>query len=258
LRRFLDGKPVLARPIARAERVWRWCRRNPVPVGLLVALSLGSAVGLWHLSRLSEQLVRSTALEGAAQQAETLDELFRYYSRVSTHLRESGIEGDHDWEGRRSVMPPPATMTIELSQQITARSETGMQVRLYSDHPFRYRRDGGPRDEFEWQALNSLRADPGRPYYRFEEFQGRPVLRYATARVMEAGCVSCHNTHPQSTKRDWKEGDVRGVVEIIRPLDRDAARTRAGLRDTFVLVGVVAGSLLGLTVLVVLGGRRGS
>jgi tRNA A-37 threonylcarbamoyl transferase component Bud32 len=258
LRRFLDGRPVLARPVGRAERVWRWCRRNPVPVGLLVAVSLGSAVGLWHLTRLSEQLVRSTALEGAAQQAETLDELFRYYSRVSTHLRVSGIEGDHDWEGRPGVMPPPATMTIELTQLITARSETGMQVRLYSDHPFRYRRDGGPRDDFEWQALHRLREDPGKPYYRFEELQGRPVLRYATARVMEAGCVSCHNTHPQSTKRDWKEGDVRGVVEIIRPLDRDAARTRAGLRDTFVLVGVVAGSLLGLTVLVVLGGRRRS
>jgi serine/threonine protein kinase len=259
LRRFLDGRPVLARPVGRPERFRRWCRRNPVPAGLLVAVSLGSAVGLWHLTRLSEQLVRSTALEGAAQQAETLDEFFRYYNRVSTHLRESGIEGDHDWERRPRVMPPPATATIELTQQISARSETGMQVRLYSDHPFRYRRDGGPRDDFERQALTRLREDPATPYYRFEEFQGRPVLRYATARVMEAGCVSCHNTHPESPRRDWKEGEVRGVVEIIRPLDRDAARTRAGLRQTFILVGVVAGSLLGLTVLVVLsGGRRGA
>ena len=65
--------------------------------------------------------------------------------------------------------------------------------------------------------------------------------------------------HGNSPKLDWKVGDVRGVVEIIRPLDRDAARARAGLRETFVLVGVVAGSLLGLTVAyVILGSRRGA
>jgi tRNA A-37 threonylcarbamoyl transferase component Bud32/tetratricopeptide (TPR) repeat protein len=29
LRRFIDGKPILARPISRMERVVRWCKRNP-------------------------------------------------------------------------------------------------------------------------------------------------------------------------------------------------------------------------------------
>ena len=27
-------------------------------------------------------------------------------------------------------------------------------------------------------------------------------------------CVSCHNSHPDSPKRDWKVGDVRGIQEI--------------------------------------------
>jgi len=39
-------------------------------------------------------------------------------------------------------------------------------------------------------------------------------------------------------------------VEIIRPLDRDAARIRDGLRGTLVLMAVVSGALLGLSVLV--------
>ena len=46
------------------------------------------------------------------------------------------------------------------------------------------------------------------------------------------------------------------MVEIIRPLDRDVQRARTGLKETFVLVGVSAGSLLVLTVMFVVMGRR--
>ncbi|HKI16641.1 MAG TPA: hypothetical protein VKA15_02120 [Isosphaeraceae bacterium] len=40
------------------------------------------------------------------------------------------------------------------------------------------------------------------------------------------------------------------MLEIIRPLDRDIARTREGLRGSFVLMAVVAGTLLALCGLV--------
>jgi len=73
---------------------------------------------------------------------------------------------------------------------------------------------------------------------------------------MQQTCVQCHNGHDDSTKKDWKEGEVAGVLEIIRPLDRDAARARAGLRLTLTLMAIICGSLLGLSVLVLFMGNR--
>ncbi len=62
LRRYLRGESIRARPVGRWERLGRWCRHNPLAAGLLLAVSLSSAFGLWELSRLSEHLVRSSAL----------------------------------------------------------------------------------------------------------------------------------------------------------------------------------------------------
>jgi serine/threonine-protein kinase len=55
LRRFLDGRPIHARPIGTGERVWKWLRRRPLLAGsgvlLLVALILLGGVVLerWQL-----------------------------------------------------------------------------------------------------------------------------------------------------------------------------------------------------------------
>jgi serine/threonine protein kinase len=257
LRRYLRGEPISARPIGRAERLWRWCRRNPVAASLLLAVTLGSASGLGHLMSLSERLVREAALESAAQQSEMLYEVNNFYSAdVVDRVSRAGIAATHDYRDRPGTIPLPATLTIELGKHISDKSVSGMQVRLYSDKPFRTRKDGGPKDDFEREALDRLRLDPDEPVYRFEDFQGRPALRYATTRRMQATCVSCHNQHQDSVYKNWKEGDVPGVLEIIRPLDRDVARTRAGLRSTFVLMAVISGSLLALSVFVLVAGRR--
>jgi hypothetical protein len=72
---------------------------------------------------------------------------------------------------------------------------------------------------------------------------------------MQEMCVYCQKTHPDSTKRNWKAGEVGGILEIIWPLDPDAAWGRDGQCGTLLLMGVIFGSLLGLTVLSPLGGE---
>jgi serine/threonine protein kinase len=41
LRRFLNGEPILARPIGRIERASRWCRRNPALASAMSGISVG-------------------------------------------------------------------------------------------------------------------------------------------------------------------------------------------------------------------------
>jgi len=257
LRRFLRGDAILARPAGPLERLWHWRRRNPVAAGLLAAVTLGSVYGLWHLSNLSAQLVRSSALDSAAQISEMLVIVNEDYSQIVDRLYPQKILVTHDYVTRPGAIPLPATMTIDLGNHISEKSASGMRVRLYSDHPFRPRKDGGPRDAFERQALDKLLAKPDEAYWSFEDYENRPSLRYVTARRMDQTCVRCHNGHPDSPKKDWKVGDVPGVLEVIRPLDRDVARARQGLRGTLVTMGVIGGSLLAATgVSLVAGNRR--
>jgi PAS domain S-box-containing protein len=72
---------------------------------------------------------------------------------------------------------------------------------------------------------------------------------------MKTSCVSCHNSHPDSPKKDWKEGDLRGVLEFIRPIDNYGivaiAQKRTDLKKTFAITGTMCGfGLLGLGLII--------
>src|SRR5262249_29617609 len=148
----------------------------------------------------------------------TVREAQNLYSReVVDRLKDHNVPISPDYTLRPGTIPLPPTLTTLLARRISERE--GGAVRLYSDHPFPSNKDRPPPDDFENEALRRLRQDPEQPFYRIEPWQGRRSLRYATAEVMrDKKCIDCHNQHADSPKKDWKLGDVRGVLEVILPL----------------------------------------
>jgi eukaryotic-like serine/threonine-protein kinase len=228
LHRFLHHEPIQARPVSPTERCAKWLRRHPTRaalIGLSVLMVLGAfawVVQQWQHAEAQHRAAVERRREEKLKEAESfikfMDEMRELYSdAVLDRVKGTGIEVTPYFKDKMTgAIPVWATFVHELSDRIEKQGR-GQHTRLYSDYP--WRKGGGPRDEFEQRALQALRQDKEKPYYRFEEYQGRPSLRYAAADVMHKACVDCHNTQPGTPKNDWKIGDVRGVLEVVLPLD---------------------------------------
>jgi tRNA A-37 threonylcarbamoyl transferase component Bud32 len=259
LRRFLHGQATRALPPGPMARTWTWCLRYPIPASLLLTVTLFLVFGIRYLGQFSQGLVQTRAEKEAEQQTWMLRETLRCYSdNVVKQARVAGLEPTHDFRGRSGGIPFPVAFTLELGEQFKKNPYIATEIRVYSDHRFKFRGSPGSDhlDEWEKEALHKLRDHPGETVKDFTTYKTVPSLRYATALKMSSECVSCHNSHPESTKKDWKEGDVRGVIEIIRPLGEDIKDANQKLTGAYVLLGGTAGVLVLLAGVLLVVGRR--
>jgi tetratricopeptide (TPR) repeat protein len=75
LERWLRGEPIRARPVARVERVWRWCRRNPALALLSVAAAAAVLVAVGVL--LDSRVKIGRALQQEGRQRERAERSYR-------------------------------------------------------------------------------------------------------------------------------------------------------------------------------------
>ena len=190
-------------------------------------------------------------MELQADEISTLASGIRAYYADNVIARLQAADGraqySEDYRNVHGGIPIPATLSIELGALFdNAHTDGRIGYEFLSDYPFA-KRVTKALDPFEREALQAFRADP-----QLKEFRqlkgsglGRSTYRLATPVIMRQACVTCHNSHPDSPRRNWKVGDIRGIQEVtVNALQVDGF---GNLLSLFVYVGIVGVVSLGAT-----------
>jgi class 3 adenylate cyclase len=181
---------------------------------LVMSALVGLACAVWlDLKNLSDENLRrqATSLNGIISNVRS------YYATnvvsrvVSTNTRTQTLHNYLDVPG---AIPIPATLSLELGAAIGA-SEGDVVYRFVSDYPFK-NRPSHNLSSFERDALTQFRLGEGAPTALIDSVGNvwDRQLTLATPVIMSGSCVACHNSHPESSKTDWKVGDVRAIQSV--------------------------------------------
>ena len=139
-----------------------------------------------------------------------------YTQNVVDKMHRQGIvEAVEHWKEERGL-PLPAQFLLE-SGRLAAEKNLKFSFRLASLTPIYVW--NGPNSEFERRGLEAINKDSEKPFTGFIQQSGTRYFQaiYADRAVSES-CVTCHNSHANSPRRDYKLNDVMGGIIITIPL----------------------------------------
>jgi adenylate cyclase len=221
-------------------------RNRGLVVGILIAvLLLTLPLAVW----LDLTNVAETALRRQASDLNSVITSVRGYYATNVVGRVLANPGStqvvHNYETIPGAIPIPATLSLELGKVIGAQQDN-ISYRFISDFPFK-NRTPHQFDAFEKSSLESLRNNPNQKIVDTATSIFSDSVRLVAPVIMGPACVSCHNNHPESPKKDWKVGDVRGIQEVViaQPIAANLLSFKY-LLAYFVLAAVSGISFLGM------------
>jgi hypothetical protein len=101
--------------------------------------------------------------------------------------------------------------------RLVAETGLGIKYRLASLTPIYVW--NAPSTEFERKGLEAVTKDPDKPFKGFVRI-GRDRFFQAiyADRAVSQTCVTCHNTHINSPKKDYQLNDVMGGIIVTIPV----------------------------------------
>ena len=146
-----------------------------------------------------------------------------YTKKIVNRLvkKEKVIKASEHFEDNKALVLP-AQMFRFGSELVSSRAEALPDVNfsysLQSIWPIN--KQNAPKTKAEKEGLKYIADNPGKNYYAEEKLgkQNYYTAVYADVAVAPV-CVSCHNKHPDTPKKDFKIGEVMGGVVIRIPID---------------------------------------
>ncbi|MBT7608908.1 MAG: response regulator [Bacteriovoracaceae bacterium] len=227
----------------RDKTKFKYNSKTVLALSLIFILSIVGTV--FYIKSYSEEIIIDMAKTDASSKIDALESFRTLYSeKVVKKVKRNGTMVSHDYVGKENTIPLPATLTKLLGQRMGEKKD-GSEAFLYSNYPFPWReKTEGLKDEFRKSAWAYLNKNPNKSYFKIETIKEQSVLRFARADIMRESCVHCHNSHPDTPKSGWSRGDVRGILEIQRPLN--GAIYQAGKKAEIILWLVFIVGILGI------------
>ena len=141
-----------------------------------------------------------------------------YSKMIVERLGEAiSLKAEENWM-QENTLPLPAQFLLLAAENVTSQ-ELGMTYRLMSLWPINPL--NGPKDGFEKKGLEEVSKSP-RPFTTTFTSKGKLMFKAVYPdKAVTKSCVTCHNGHPKSPKKDFKLGDVMGGISITIPLGQE-------------------------------------
>ena len=140
------------------------------------------------------------------------------YTRVIVNRlqnEEKVIKASEHWKDDKALALP--AQMFRYGSEMVAEKKMGFSYSLLSMWPIN--RQNAAKTAAEKEGLEAVAKDAAKPFYK-EETLGK--VKYFTAvyadRAVSPACVSCHNDHKDTPKKDFKLGQTMGGVVIRIPM----------------------------------------
>jgi hypothetical protein len=129
-----------------------------------------------------------------------------------------GTKAAEDWRAKKNVLPLPAQFLME-SSDLAATTGSKVRYRLISLWPINPK--NAPEGPLEKAALEGLLEHPEQSVTAAVKRADQTYFQAIYAdRAVSKSCISCHNGHPKSPKKDFAMQEVMGGLVIEIPVER--------------------------------------
>ena len=145
LQRWLEHRPIAARPVSDIERVWRWCRRNPAWAGGCLLFLTSIAAFSWQLWNENRQTRQALQKESAAvRRAVQASHEAQIHLARSLYEQSRAVNSTRDPESRWEVLKL-VRQSESICRQQRAISDDADTSRIEESAPLQFRPAAGGR-----------------------------------------------------------------------------------------------------------------